>query len=827
MTQTGAAHSTRGLRAAPAVFGRWADRLAEEQWARLGRTVPGVLLTIAIVVVFDVLARHGMPVVQPFPILLLSVAISAYRGGTNPGLISAVIAELYAVHFLARTSGDLHYTQANAYSLVLMGTAAGGIAVLIGHLRTVADRARETTRVWEQAEALDRRLSFFAHVSATLASTLDYEATMRGLARSAVPTMGDWCAVHLTGNDGGMQFVSGAHRDPARDLLVRALCEYGERQIPFAEPGDEPRLLEITDDLLRERAQDAEELKVYRALGPIDVIQAPIRARGRTAGVITLVTARESGRRFSESDLQFSRELAQRASLAVENARLYREAQEADRRYRLLFEANPQPMWVFDVDTLAFLAVNDAAVRQYGYSRDEFLGMSIMDIRPPDDLPGRPPGVEGSPHREGVALIQHQRKDGSVVDMELISHALELDGRRARLVLATDTSDRTRTRAALHQSEEQLRRAQRMDMVGRLANGVAHDFNNVLTTIRGFSEMLLNELPGDDRQRADVEQIRKAADRGALLTRQLLAFGTSQALEPKVLALDSVIGGLEGLIRRLLGEDIRLEIRLAPEVGGVRIDPGQLEQVVVSLLLNARDAMPSGGTIRLQTAERQIPTTARGRHIRPGRYVVLAVSDTGAGMDPEAMAHVFETPSGQRSGLGLFIVHGIVRRNGGAVRISSEPGRGTIVKVYLPRVEPEPIEDTSAQLRGNETILVVEDEEGVRELLRKVLMEHGHTVLEARHGKDALMVAERYERPIQLLVTDVVMPEMGGAELARRMTEQRPETKVLYVSGYTNDEIVRRGICNFGPIFVQKPFTPEDLMLRVRGVLDSTAAAAT
>jgi CheY-like chemotaxis protein len=208
---------------------------------------------------------------------------------------------------------------------------------------------------------------------------------------------------------------------------------------------------------------------------------------------------------------------------------------------------------------------------------------------------------------------------------------------------------------------------------------------------------------------------------------------------------------------------------------------------------------------------------------------MLTVRDTGAGMDPAEMSHLFDpTQGGQRSGLGLFIVNGIVRRNGGVVRISSEPGRGTTVKVYLPRVEPEQVaRERGIELSGNETVLVVEDEEGVRELLRKVLEEHGHTVLEARHGRDALMVAERYERPIQLLVTDVVMPEMGGAELARRITERRPETKVLYVSGYTSDEILRRGITSVGPIFVQKPFTAEDLMLQVRGALDSTAVPIT
>jgi signal transduction histidine kinase/ActR/RegA family two-component response regulator len=459
--------------------------------------------------------------------------------------------------------------------------------------------------------------------------------------------------------------------------------------------------------------------------------------------------------------------------------------------------------------------------------------MTIMDIRPPDDVPGPSAGLQQGGRRPEVALTQHQRKDGSIVDIEIVSHELELHGRRARLVLATDVTDRGRTRAALQRSEEQLRQVQRMDVVGRLASGVAHDFNNLVTTIRGFSELLLRELPEDDGHRNDVEQIRRAADRGALLTRQLLAFGRRQPLEPRVLPISATLRSLDGLIRRLVGADIRVELREERDGGSVRMDAGQLEQVIVNLVLNACDAMPSGGTLRIETTERQVAGAAGGRHLRPGRYVVLAVSDTGSAMDPETLSHVFEpdtaAPAAPRPGLGLSIVYGIVRRSGGAVRISSEPGQGTRVKVYLPRVEWDPgttVAGPTEGLRGDETVLLAEDEDGVRELVRKILTEHGHTVLEARHGRDALMLADRYERPIQLLVTDVVMPEMGGGELAQRLTERRPDLRVLFVSGYTNDEVLRRGIPNAGEVFVRKPFTPEDLMRRVREVLDEALARA-
>jgi two-component system cell cycle sensor histidine kinase/response regulator CckA len=415
-----------------------------------------------------------------------------------------------------------------------------------------------------------------------------------------------------------------------------------------------------------------------------------------------------------------------------------------------------------------------------------------------------------------------------------VSHEMEVDGRRARLVLGTDISERTRTRAALHQSEEQLRQAQRMDAAGRLAGGVAHDFNNLLTTINGFSELLLRDLGEDHPRRKDVEQIRKAAERGAQLTRQLLSFGTPPTLQPRALDLNTVVANMEGLLQRLVGADIRLTTRLRAGLGEVKMDPGQVEQILVNLVLNARDAMPAGGTLTLETGERQISGSARVRSVKPGRYLVLAVSDTGSGMDGDTLSHVFDPfftsrAPGYRSGLGLSIVYGIVKQSGGGVRVSSEPEQGTTVKVFIPRLEKEEVEhsDAPSSVRGEETVLVVEDEDGVRELMWKILTDHGHTVLEARHGRDALTVAAGYSHPIELLVTDVVMPEMGAGELVSQLSSGRPNLKVLYVSGYTNDEVTRRGVSQAaGSAFIQKPFTAEELMRKVRAVLDEEPAPA-
>jgi two-component system cell cycle sensor histidine kinase/response regulator CckA len=824
MTYSGVSHAVEVVR------GRFRDGLIRPRagWKRAAETVWGPLLTLGALIVLDLLARAGTPMLQPFLVLLLSVVISGYLGGLRTALISAVLTVLYGVHFLAEPGMPLRYRPGGAMSLLVVGLVAPGVAILVSRLHNAARRGREAELSRADAEALDRRLSLLSQASTTLASSLDYEVTLRELARMLVPTLADWCAIHALDERGKPRFIAGAHRDPARDLLVRALCEYGERRIPFGGParGDP---IEVTEELLRTLAQDDEHRKLYRSLRPAWVLPIALRAQGRLAGVLTLGMSREYARAFGEQDVRHALELGERVSLAIGAGHVFHAACEAERRHRLLFDANPQPMWIFDVETLEFLAVNDAAVRHYGYSRPEFLGMTIMDVRPAEEPPGPPIGHQSS--RPEAAFTRHQRKDGTVIDMELVSHELELDGRRARLVLATDMSERTRTRAALHHSQEQLRQAQRLDAVGRLAAGIAHDFNNILTSIRGFGDMLYRELEEGDPRRADAEQIRKAADRGVLLTGQLLAFGQRQLPQPQVLDLNDVIHSMEGLIRRLLGADIRVDLRLLPGTAMLRMDPGHLDQLLVNIILNAREAMPKGGTLTIETGERQLAEGTRNRRVRPGAYVMLAIHDTGGGLDAEAPEHFLEPfhasdPREQRAGLGLSIVYGIVREHGGVVKVSSEPGQGSTVKVYLPKLdEDEPVLERAVTSRGEETVLVVEDEDSVRELVQQILEDHGHGVLTARHGRDAMLIAERYERPIDLLVTDVVMPEMGGGELVERLMARRPNLKVLYISGYTNDEVLRRGVQGAPASFLHKPFTSDDFMRRVRDVLEGAPAA--
>jgi PAS domain S-box-containing protein len=790
------------------------------EWAAISSSVRGPLLTLAIAVLLDVLRRHDLVLASPFPILILTVVYAAYAGGLRPALVSVVVTSLYALHYFSEPGLPLRYTPEHAASLIAVAAASllSGVVVARMHERVRRAELLELTRA--EAEALARRFGLLEQASLILTSERDFETTFRDFGRLVVPTLGDWCTIHLATEAGPLRFVAGAHRDASKDLVVRALAEYGDPSPPF-DHVPMNALVEVGDRELRGAARDAEELKLYRALPTAAVLRVPLESRAGRVGLLTLGLTGDTGRRYMSANLSLVEELARAAGLAVENRRLHEEAREAARRAQLVFEAHPQPMWMFDVDTLAFLAVNEAAIQHYGWGRDEFLGMTIMDLLADEsDMP--PPPSDRSGLRGEVALARHRRRDGTVADMEIVSHELELEGRRVRLVLATDVTARTRARAALHESEEQLRHAQRAEALGRIAGGVAHDFNNLLTTIRGFGEMLLLEMVPDDRRRHDVERICHAADRGALLTRQLLSFGRHHAEAPRPVSLNEVVRGMEPLARRLVGADVQLEVRLAPVLGQVRIDPAQLEHVVVNLLLNAHDAMPSGGRLTIETGERRISGMSRGRPVRPGRYVVLQVSDTGAGI---------ETDSGggaPRAELGRTIVFGIVRQFGGVVRVSSEAGAGTTVKVYLPRLDSSDIEaeDEAAlqSLRGSEAVLVAEDEEGVRELLRKVLTEYGYSVLAARHGRDALMLAGERADDIDLLITDVVMPEMSGRELAESLADRRPDLKVLYISGYTDDEVLQRGVRGREVPLMRKPFAAEDLLRRVRSILDGRSA---
>jgi signal transduction histidine kinase/CheY-like chemotaxis protein len=435
----------------------------------------------------------------------------------------------------------------------------------------------------------------------------------------------------------------------------------------------------------------------------------------------------------------------------------------------------------------------------------------------------------------GVLSFQTRREAGfSPEDMAIAtafaSHAaIAVENRRLLL-------EARRAYDELAETQGQLEQVQKMDAIGRLAGGVAHDFNNLLTVILGRAEILLHQLKPEDSMHRGIEMIQRTAGRAADLTRQLLAFGRKQVLEPVVLDLSAVTMDMKDMLGRLIGEDIALLTTATPGLGRVKADRGQIEQVIMNLAVNARDAMPQGGRLILETANVDLDEEFVRRHVgtRTGPHVMLAVSDNGTGIPREIQKNIFEPffttkEQGKGTGLGLATVYGIVKQSGGYVQVNSELNEGTTFRIYLPRLNDTAIPvDRSARpvtaAAGRETILLVEDEEGVRELARDILRANGYTVFEARNGNEALLISERHQGPLDLLLTDVVMPRMSGRELAERLGPLRPDLSVLYMSGYTDDAVIRHGVLGAGTAFLQKPFAPAALVQRVRESLDLATA---
>ena len=514
-----------------------------------------------------------------------------------------------------------------------------------------------------------------------------------------------------------------------------------------------------------------------------------------------------------------------------------KEAEEALRRseaeHRGLVEHAPLGIYRSTPDG-RLLSVNRAFVVMLGYdSAQEVLGLKMSPDLYADGEERDRLIAQVTEHDEAKTEVQWRRKDDSLITVQLNVRIVRGPTGEVECFEGL-VEDVTQQRSL----ENQFRQAQRLEAVGRLAGGVAHDFNNVLTAITGYSELLLDEFEPGDRKRQDVEEIRAAAQRAAGLTRQLLAFSRKQVLQTRVLDLNAVIRTLEKMLQRLIGEDVKLEVSLSSALGAVRADPGQLEQVIMNLTVNSRDAMPRGGQLTIETANADLDETYAREHAgaSPGRYVMLAVSDTGVGMDAETQSHIFEpffTTKEQSTGtgLGLATVYGIVKQSGGYVWVYSEPGGGATFKIYLPRVE-EPVEAPAlgAAARpaagGCETVLLAEDDPSVRAIVAEVLTLRGYRVLPVPDGQTALETARAEPGDIQLLVTDLIMPGMTGRELAEALARDRPHLRVLYMSGYTDDAVVRHGVLEEGMPYLQKPFTPQALASKVREVLDRSSVAA-
>jgi two-component system cell cycle sensor histidine kinase/response regulator CckA len=625
---------------------------------------------------------------------------------------------------------------------------------------------------------------------------------------------------------------------------------------------------------------------------------------------------------------------------------------QSEEQYRLLFASVPRPMWVADADSLKFLAVNDAAILHYGYARDEFESISAREIICEEaavtDLM--------APLRigPGTQVLKHRKKDGTVIDVEIVGRPIVFEGRAAQLSLVIDVTDRKLADARLQASEkkfakafylsplalsiatlpegrvldangalfrilgydpeqmigktvhelgiwtfpkdrermlqslgeedrsigletvfttqsgetktvlvfseaieldgvpcvlsvthdvterkqleQQLRQAQRMDAVGRLAGGVAHDFNNMLGVIRGYSELLRTRVC-DELAQEQIEEIKKASDRAASLTRQLLAFSRRQVLQPASLDLNERISQISKMLRRLIGDDVQLIVRPGDSLAAIEADPGQIDQVILNLAVNARDAMPCGGKLLLETSNIRLDDSSlfQQRAVKPGPYVMLAISDTGCGMDAETLAHIFEPffttkEYGKGTGLGLSTVHGIVTQSEGYIWVASQPGQGSTFKICLPASRKKHARATLEAnerrevARGSATILLVEDEESMRKLTRHLLEGPGYRVLEACDGAEAIELA-RQNNDIQLLLTDVVMPRLSGPGLAERIKASNPQIEVIYMSGYTDELLVRHGALGQGITFLEKPFTQDSLVNAVQTALAGTHAA--
>ncbi|HYL65453.1 MAG TPA: PAS domain S-box protein [Candidatus Methylomirabilis sp.] len=514
----------------------------------------------------------------------------------------------------------------------------------------------------------------------------------------------------------------------------------------------------------------------------------------------------------------------------AEKARL-----EVESRYRLLIEQVAAISYIAEPGIKGeWLYVSPQIEAITGYSPTEWLSDSRDWMRhvPQEDHvvieAAEAASLRGQRFQAEYRLV---RKDGTIVWVS--DTAVVVPGSNSHPLMEGIIVDITERK----QLENQLQQSRRMEAVGRLAGGIAHDFNNLLTIIRGYAELALQRPGIQPEIRADVMQVENAAERASVLVRQLLAFSRRQVLQPKVIDLNGVVVGLEKLLGRLIGENIQMATGCAPDVGNVKADPAQIEQVIMNLVVNARDAMPKGGRLTVETMNVELDSTYARDHmsVRPGPYVMLAVSDTGIGMSPETMAHIFEPffttkGSGQGTGLGLSTVYGIVKQSGGYIWVYSEPGKGTTFKVYLPRVEerverkPAVVQALAAK-RGSETILLVEDEEAVRELASIVLKARGYEILRAKSWREAEHFSANHPGEIHLLLTDIMMPGIGGRDLARQITARRPRTRVLYMSGYTDSVLTQGGVLEEDVSFLQKPFTPAALAQKVRNVLDAPVHA--
>jgi PAS domain S-box-containing protein len=703
------------------------------------------------------------------------------------------------------------------------------VELLAAHAAVAIRNARLYT------EAARRRLAAeeLTRIARSLTESLDEFTVTERIVESVLPLLGVHSSVlRRLQPDGSL--VAIAVGGQARGHITRGhVIPPGLGVVGRVVEERRPIAREVTDETDVVRTADLRE-RMHAARMQV-VLVVPLATREQIVGV--LAVGAHAGRRFSEDDVDLLQAFADHATLALQNARLYEDVREARDFLQAIAENSADGIVTTDIRG-RITSFSRAAEDVFGQRTADVLGRRITEY-----YEG---GIE-----EGRAIMHRlraepripeyetalRRPDGSSVPTSASMSLLRgPDGTIVgTLGVFRDITERKRSEDALRHSEDQVRQLQKLEAIGQLAGGVAHDFNNLLTIILGRAELLLTQLPASDPLRRDLELTYTTAQRAAGLTKQLLAFSRKQMLEPKVLDPNAVVAGLATMLARLIGEDIDFAYRPGTDVGYLRADPGQLEQVIVNLVVNARDAMPTGGRITIETANVDLaePNASERHEVAAGSYVMIGISDTGLGMDAATQARIFEPffttkALGKGTGLGLSTVYGIVKQSGGGISVYSEPGEGTSFKIYLPRVEAEEPEAAelppAAAASGNETVLVVEDQDDVREFVREILGGYGYRVLEACDPAEALLIADRLAEPLHLLLADVVMPQMNGRELADRLTSLRPELKVLYMSGYAETAIVHHGRLDPGTVFIQKPFTPAALAGKVRALLDAVPA---
>jgi len=671
----------------------------------------------------------------------------------------------------------------------------------------------------KRAEALHSALSRITQKTSSDDDLQQFYAAVHGIVGELMYARNFYIALYdpLTQLLSFPYFEDEGEGGPAPRKLGKGLTEYVLRT-------GEPLLCgpDVFDELVKRG-----EVELIGAAS-LDWLGVPLKAGSGTFGVVVAQSYSGSAR-FSQKDKEILQFVSQQLASAIEYKRNEEALRRSEARYRSLVQSAVYGIYRSSLEG-RFFDVNPALIMMLGYESAE----EVLALDPKSDVfwdPGEQARVMGEFQR-GTRLdnveVRWKRKDGSAITVRLSGRVVNSPAETAEVVeiIAEDITER-------RVLENQFRQAQKMEAVGRLAGGVAHDFNNLLMVISGYTEVLLEHTRKSNPLYPKIEAIHQATDRATTLTRQLLAFSRKQLLELKVVDLNVIVEDMERLLRPLIGENIELQTQLARDLGRTRADAGQIEQVIMNLAVNSKDAMPNGGKITIQSGNAQLRHDDLGReysYIKPGEYVVLSVSDTGHGMDKETQLRIFEPffttkEKGKGTGLGLSTVYGIIKQSGGYVLVESELQRGTTFRIYLPRVEDalEPVNATgasSSQNGGSETVLLVEDEESVRQLVRETLESKGYKVLEADHGESALHIVSRHSGKIDMLITDVVMPGMSGRELSAQLCSSYPHTKVLYLSGYTEDAIAHEGVLESGTAFLQKPFTLQMLARKVREVLD-------